>query len=492
MHAKVRTRFAPSPTGFMHVGNLRSALYEYLVAKVHGGEFILRVEDTDQKRQVEGALDVIYDTLKQVGIQWDEGPDIGGDYGPYIQSERRDAYGILAHELVEKKEAYYCFCTEERLQSLRESATGEHAAFSGYDRHCRHLSDAEVQAKLDSGIPYVIRQMMPLEGETTFTDAVYGDITVQNEEMEDQILLKSDGLPTYNFANVVDDHAMRITHVVRGSEYLSSTPKYNLLYKALGYEIPTYVHLPLILGEDGQKLSKRHGATGFRDLIEEGYLAEAVINYISLLGWAPKDNREIFSLKDLEQVFSIEGISKSPSVFDYKKLRWFNAEYIKAMSEDEIVELLNPWFDQYGAGVDFDRKHMALLLQPRLEVLTEMPEKLEMFRHFPEDFDLSMFAHKKMKTTEAIALDMLNQTIPGLEALDDWTVDSIHAYLIGLAQQLEVKNGQVMWPIRVAASGLQVTPGGAVDVLYLLGRTTALDRAKRSRDRLAAQTDLES
>lgn len=487
MHRKVRTRFAPSPTGFMHVGNLRSALYEYLVAKVNGGEFILRIEDTDQKRQVEGALDVIYDTLKQVGIHWDEGPDIGGEYGPYIQSERRDAYGVLAKELVDKNEAYYCFCTEERLQSIRDEATGDDAKFSGYDRHCRDLDRELVDANLAKGLAYVIRQKMPLEGETSFKDAVYGEITVQNEEMEDQILLKSDGLPTYNFANVVDDHAMRITHVVRGSEYLSSTPKYNLLYEALDYDIPTYVHLPLILGEDGQKLSKRHGATGFNDLVKEGYLSEAIINYISLLGWAPKDNREIFSLSDLEEYFSIDGISKSPSVFDYKKLRWFNAEYIKAMSEDEILELLNPYFNEYAAGVDFDRKHMALLLQPRLEVLTEMPDKLEMFRDFPADFDLSMFAHKKMKTTEALALEMLDQTIPGLESLENWTADAIHTYLIALAEQLEVKNGQVMWPIRVAASGLQVTPGGAVDVLYLLGRDTALSRAKQSRERLAAQ-----
>lgn len=483
MHAKVRTRFAPSPTGFMHVGNLRSALYEYLVAKVHGGDFILRIEDTDQKRQVEGAIDVIYDTLKEVGIHWDEGPDIGGDYGPYIQSERKGMYGGVAEQLVADKKAYYCFCTEERLQEVRENRK-EDEHFVGYDRHCRDLDEETIKAKLDAGLAYVIRQKMPLTGETSFTDAVYGKITVLNEELEDQVLLKTDGFPTYNFANVIDDHQMAITHVVRGSEYLSSTPKYNLLYEALGYDLPTYVHLPLILGEDGQKLSKRHGATGFKDLVQEGYLPEAVINYIAMLGWAPKDNRELFSLKDLEEHFDITGISKSPSVFDYKKLRWFNGEYIKKMSEEDLLALLNPYYDRYAEGVDFDRLHMTRLLQPRLEVLTEIEEKLELFRAFPEDYNLDLFTHKKMKTDQTSSIEMLNTLIPGLEALSEWSADAIHQFLMSEAKRLEVKNGQVMWPIRVAASGLQVTPGGAVDVLYLLGKDRALAQAKQSLERL--------
>lgn len=485
MHSKVRTRFAPSPTGFMHVGNLRTALYEYLVARVHDGDFILRIEDTDQERQVEGSIEVIYDTLKQVGLKWDEGPDIGGAYGPYIQSERRGVYRELAMQLVEEAKAYRCFCTEERLREIKDSSDG-HNQFGGYDRHCRSLDETTIQANLEAGLPFVVRQKMPLDGETSFTDAVYGRITVANEELEDQILLKTDGYPTYNFANVVDDHSMAITHVVRGSEYLSSTPKYNLLYEAMGYEVPTYVHLPLILGEDGQKLSKRHGATGFNDLVNEGYLPDAIINYIALLGWAPKDNQELFTLAELEKYFDIKGISKSPSVFDYKKLRWFNAEYIKQMNEHQLLELLNPYFDRYAPGVNFDRSHLALLLQPRLEVLTELPDKLELLRHFPEDFDLDMFAHKKMKTTLELARDMLDVLIPGLEALEEWTVDNIHSYLIDTAIRLEVKNGQVMWPIRVAASGLAVTPGGAVDVLYLLGKDEALSRAKRSQARLIA------
>ena len=486
MHTKVRTRFAPSPTGFMHVGNLRTALYEYLVARVNHGDFILRIEDTDQERQVEGSLEVIYNTLKQVGLHWDEGPDIGGKYAPYIQSERRGMYREHAERLVSEGKAYRCFCSEERLQSLKSSGDDK-AQFAGYDRHCRELDQAEIEAKLAAGEPYVIRQRMPFTGETSFTDAVYGTITVSNEELEDQILLKTDGFPTYNFANVIDDHSMAITHVVRGSEYLSSTPKYNLLYEAMGYEIPVYVHLPLILGEDGQKLSKRHGATGFADLVEEGYLPEAITNYIAMLGWAPKDNRELFSLKELEEHFDIAGIAKSPAVFDYKKLRWYNAEYIKQMSEAELLDCLNPYFDRYAPGVDFDRRHLALLLQPRLEVLTELPEKLLMLRSFPEDYDLALFTHKKMKTDLAGSKKMLDVLIPGLEALDHWSYDVLHDYLVDIAKQLEVKNGQVMWPIRVAASGLAVTPGGAVDVLYLLGKDEAIRRAKYSSERVNSE-----
>lgn len=483
MHTKVRTRYAPSPTGFMHVGNLRTALYEYLIAKSSQGDFVLRIEDTDQGRQVEGALEIIYDTLREVGLNWDEGPDIGGPYGPYTQSERRDVYRDLAEQLVREDKAYYCFCSEDRLRELKEKNKGGQG-FRGYDRHCRNLDSETIQGNLDKRIPYVIRQKMPLEGETGFYDEVFGSITVDNNELEDQILLKTDGFPTYNFANVIDDHAMDITHVVRGSEYLSSTPKYNQLYIALGYELPTYVHLPLILGADGQKLSKRHGSTSFADLLREGYLPEAIINYIALLGWAPKDNRELFSLAELEKNFSVQGISKSPAVFDYRKLRWFNAEYIKKLSLDELLGLLNPLFDEAVPGVAFDRGHMAVLLQPRLEVLSEVADKLELFRTFPEDYDLSIFEHKKMKTNRALSKDILARILPKLDPLSDWTVEKIHDLLVGAASEFEVKNGQVMWPVRVAASGLPVTPGGAVDVLYLLGKEESIRRIKLSLSRL--------
>ncbi|NJP40741.1 glutamate--tRNA ligase [Oscillospiraceae bacterium HV4-5-C5C] len=483
MDSVVRTRFAPSPTGFMHIGNLRTALYEYLVARSMNGRFILRIEDTDQERLVPGAVELIYQTLEACGISHDEGPDIGGPYGPYIQSERKAVYKGIALQLVSEGKAYRCFCTEERLARIKAEGEKSHR-FGGYDRHCRNLSQAEIDSRLSQGLPYVIRQKMPLTGHTSFDDVVFGHIEVPNEELEDQILLKSDGYPTYNFANVVDDHAMAITHVVRGSEYLSSTPKYNLLYQALGYPIPAYIHLPLILGEDGQKLSKRHGATSFADLVNEGYLPEAIINYIALLGWAPKDNQELFSLEELTRVFAVSGISKSPAVFDYNKLKWFNQEYIRRLAPAELTRHCHPYFVSSLNGLPADETYLAALLQPRLETFTEIPDKIKFLGHYEQDFDLSLFEHKKMKSSQASALQMLEIVIPELAALEPWNDTCLHQYLMDRAASLGVKNGQLMWPVRIAASGQAVTPGGAVEVLYLLGKAEAVRRMTQARDRL--------
>ena len=472
--SKVRTRFAPSPTGFMHVGNLRTALYEYLVAKSQGGTFVLRIEDTDQERYVEGAVDVIYNTLKTAGLVHDEGPDVGGDYGPYVQSERKDMYLPYAEQLIKEGKAYRCFCTKERLEKIQSETVG-----GGYDRHCRDLSEEEIQEKLDAGVPYVIRQKMPIEGSTTFTDAVFGEITVDNSELQDQILIKQDGYPTYNFANVIDDHTMGITHVVRGSEYLSSTPKYNLLYEAFGWEIPTYIHLPLINGknEDGSvsKLSKRHGSTGFEDLIKEGYLPEAIINYIALLGWCPKDNQEIFTLDELTKAFSVDGISKSPSVFDYDKLEWFNGEYIKAMSDEQFTALCTPYFKEALGDTPLDYRKLAAILKQRTTKLTDIPEKIDFFKELP-DYDKELFVNKKSKTNLENAPVMLQAVYDELQALESWDHDAIHDALINLATRLEVKNGTVMWPARIAVAGKTVTPGGAIEILDILGRDESLRR----------------
>lgn len=472
----VRTRFAPSPTGFMHVGNLRTALYEYLIAKSMGGSFVLRIEDTDQERKVEGAVQVIYDTLQQVGLSHDEGPDIGGEYGPYVQSQRKGLYLPYAEQLVREGKAYYCFCTKERLDSLH----GEDG-LGGYDRHCRDLPAEEVKALLEKGTPYVIRQKMPIEGSTTFHDAVYGDITIENTELEDQILIKSDGYPTYNFANVIDDHLMHITHVVRGCEYLTSTPKYNLLYEAFGWEVPVYVHLPLIMGKDAEgnvsKLSKRHGSTGFADLVKEGYLPETIVNYIALLGWCPKENRELFTLKELTEAFSIDGISKSPAVFDYDKLNWFNGEYIRAMSQEAFIEKAMPYFREVFPEGERDWNVLAGILQPRITKFTEIPGLLSFFRELPE-YPAEFFINKKSKTNLENSGAMLQAAIELLEALPQWKLEDIHDGLIGLAQKLEVKNGTLLWPVRIAATGVQVTPGGAMEILTLLGKEEALRRLK--------------
>ena len=470
--AEVRTRFAPSPTGFMHVGNLRTALYEYLVAKSQGGKFVLRIEDTDRERLVEGAQDVIYKTLEQVGLQHDEGPDVGGAYGPYIQSQRKDLYKPYAQQLVKEGKAYYCFCTKERLESLHNEE-----GIGGYDRHCRDLPQEEVQRLLDAGTPYVIRQKVPLTG----------SITIENKEIEDQVLLKADGYPTYNFANVIDDHLMHITHVVRGSEYLTSTPKYNLLYEAFGWEIPTYVHLPLIMGknEDGSvsKLSKRHGSTSFEGLVAEGYLPQVITNYIALLGWAPKDNQEIFSLAELEQAFSIDGISKSPAVFDYDKLNWFNAEYIKAMGEEEFTAHAMPYYKEVFGEQEKPWEVLYSILPARITKFQEIPGLLHFFQALP-DYPVDFFVNKKSKTNLENAPQMLEAALPVLEALPQWDVNAIHDAMIALAGELGVKNGTLLWPVRIAAAGTLVTPGGAMEILTLLGREEALRRLRLGLEKL--------
>ncbi len=486
----IRTRFAPSPTGFMHVGNLRTALYEYLTAKHENGTFVLRIEDTDQERYVEGATDVIYNTLKIAGITHDEGPDVGGDYGPYVQSERKDMYKPYAEQLVKDGKAYYCFCTKERLDELRKNAP--EGTVVGYDRHCRNLSAEEVEANLKAGIPYVIRQKMPVDGESTYHDLVYGDITIKNDELDDQILIKADGFPTYNFANVIDDHTMGITHVVRGSEYLSSTPKYNALYDAFGWEIPTYIHLPLINGksvdEEGNvtisKLSKRHGSTGFMDLINEGFLPQAIINYIALLGWCPAgeyENREIFSMDELIKAFDINGISKSPSVFDYDKLEWMNGEYIKLMESEEFLENAKPFYDELGISSD----NYALLeeiLKPRITRFTQITEKLQFLKKY-EQFELSLFEHKKSKSTLETSKAILGDVIP-LLADCSWDRETITNTITGYAAQKEYKNALVMWPVRIAAAGVAVTPGGCAEVLLLLGKDESMRRLNEAYNRL--------
>ena len=473
---EIRTRFAPSPTGYMHIGNLRTALYEYLIAKSQKGKFILRIEDTDQERFVEGAIDIIYNTLKLTGLHYDEGPDIGGEYGPYIQSQRMGIYMDYAKELVEKGQAYYCFCTKERLEALKTS-NKEGDAFSKYDRHCRHLSPEQVQKNLDAGMPFVIRQKMPTEGTTTFHDVVYGDITVENAELDDQILMKADGFPTYNFANVVDDHLMKITHVVRGSEYLSSTPKYSLLYEAFGWEAPVYVHLPAVMRDAHNKLSKRHGDKSFEDLLKEGFLVEAIVNYIALLGWSPSDNKEIFTLKELEKAFDINGLSKSPSIFDIKKLTWMNGEYIKAMDADTFYSTIESRLKDAVKNTALDLKKIAALLQKRLETLNDIARLVDFFDTLPE-YSTELYIHKKMKTTEEIALSSLKASLPVLEQLSDWNETTIHDTLMSLVQELGIKNGQLLWPIRTALSGEPTSPGGAMELADILGKQESLSRIK--------------
>ena len=474
---EIRTRFAPSPTGYMHIGNLRTALYEYLIAKSQGGKFILRIEDTDQGRLVDGAVDLIYKTLKMTGLQHDEGPDVGGDYGPYVQSKRMGLYMDYAKQLVDKGEAYYCFCTKERLESLKEE-NAEGASFAKYDRHCLHLPAEEVAAKLAAGEPFVIRQKMPTEGSTTFSDAVYGDITVDNAELDDQILMKADGFPTYNFANVVDDHLMHITHVVRGSEYLSSTPKYNLLYRAFGWEPPIYVHLPAVMRDAHHKLSKRHGDKSFEDLVNEGYVVEAIVNYIALLGWSPADNTEIFSLKELEEKFSMAGLSKSPSIFDIKKLTWMNGEYLKAMDFEKFYALAEPKLTEALGGTTLDLRKIAALLQKRLETLNDIPQMVGFFKELP-NYDTALYTHKKMKTNDEIALASLRAALPVLEGLADWNEATIHDALMALIGELGIKNGQMLWPVRTVLSGEQTSPGGAMELADILGKEEALRRIRK-------------
>ncbi|MDF2511704.1 MAG: gltX [Herbinix sp.] len=490
----IRTRFAPSPTGRMHVGNLRTALYEYLIAKHEGGSFILRIEDTDQERLVEGAVDIIFRTIKGTGLIHDEGPDKDGGYGPYVQSERM-ASGIYleyAKQLVEKGAAYYCFCTKDRLASLKTAVGGntedeeeekDVKEITKYDKHCLHLTKEETLANLAAGIPYIIRQNNPTEGSTTFHDAIFGDITVDNEELDDMILIKSDGYPTYNFANVIDDHMMKITHVVRGNEYLSSTPKYTRLYQDFGWEEPVYVHLPLITNEEHKKLSKRSGHSSYEDLLEQGFVSEAIINFVALLGWSAPNNTEIMSLDELIQEFDYTHINKAPAVFDIVKLRWMNGEYLKKMDFDQYYELALPYLKS-AITKDLDLKMIAALVKTRIETLVDIKDMIDFFEELP-DYDIAMFTHKKMKTDSASSLQTLTDLLPQFEALEDYSEASIEALLMAYIAEKGIKNGQGLWPIRTAVSGKQSTPGGAYEIMNILGKEESLRRIKVAMDKLS-------
>ena len=481
---EVRTRFAPSPTGYMHIGNLRSGLYAYLFARHNHGKFLLRIEDTDQERFVEGATDLIYRTLKDVGMNWDEGPDIGGEYGPYVQSERKSMYLPFAEQLIKSGHAYRCFCTKEELEERRAAAAERGETFK-YDKHCLHLSEAEIQAKLDAGVPYVIRQNVPTEGTTSFTDMVFGTITVNNSDLDDSILIKADGMPTYNFANVVDDHLMGITHVIRGSEYLSSTPKYNLLYQAFGWEIPTYIHCPPVMKDAQNKLSKRNGDASYQDLVAKGYLSDAVMNYICLLGWSPKGEyaeQEIFSLDELVKIWSPDGISKSPAIFDPLKLRAINAEYIRRLSPEEFQKKAEPWIDQ-AVHTPINKALLCANLQPRCEVLGEIPEQLDFFDAMP-DYDVSLYANKKQKTTPETAKEALEALLPVLENADFDNRDAVFDACKAKAEELGKKNGWLLYPLGIALSGKQRTPGGGTDLACMMGREKTLERVKAAIEKL--------
>lgn len=475
---KIRTRFAPSPTGRMHVGNLRSALYEFLIAKHAGGDFMLRIEDTDQERFVEGAVDIIYDTLAKAGITHDEGPDKDGGYGPYVQSERMKTgiYMKYAKELIEKGEAYYCFCDKERLSTLKTEVV-EGKEIMIYDKHCLHLGKEEVEKNLAEGKPFVIRQNIPMEGTTTFHDELYGDITVENAELDDMILIKSDGYPTYNFANVVDDHTMNITHVVRGNEYLSSSPKYQRLYDAFGWKSPVYIHLPLITDENHKKLSKRSGHSSFEDLLEQGFLPEAVVNYIALLGWSPEDNREIFSLDELIKEFDYHRINKSPSVFDYMKLKWMNGEYIKAMADEAFYTKAEPYLKSV-IKKDLDLHKIAAMVKTRIEVFPDICDLIDFFETLPE-YDPEMYTHKKMKTNKETSLAVLQELCPVFEQQEDYSNDALYQLLTTFAAEHEYKNGYVLWPVRTAVSGKQMTPAGATEIMEILGKEESINRIRK-------------
>ena len=482
MATKIRTRFAPSPTGRMHVGNLRTALYAYLIAKHEGGDFILRIEDTDQDRFVAEAIDIIYRTMELTGLKHDEGPDIGGEVGPYVQSERcrKGIYLEYAKKLIEKGEAYYCFCTKERLEGLKKTIEGKEVSM--YDKHCLHLSAEEIQSKLDAGEPYVIRQNIPEEGSTTFHDEIYGDITVPNSELDDMILIKTDGFPTYNFANVVDDHLMGITHVVRGNEYLSSSPKYTRLYEAFGWIEPVYVHCPLITDEDHHKLSKRSGHSSFEDLIEAGFVKEAIVNYVALLGWSPEGEQEIYSLEELTRIFDYRHINKSPAVFDMKKMRWMNGEYIKRMDDEEYYDIALSYVEQVVKR-DIDKKAIADLMKTRIEVFPDIVPAIDFFEELPE-YDISMYTHKKMKTNSENSIVVLRDMIPILESLDSFDAASLQSAISAYIQEKQLKNGQVLWPLRTAVTGKQMTPGGAYEIMPILGKDESLRRIRCGLEKL--------
>lgn len=471
---KVRTRFAPSPTGYMHIGNLRTALYGYLYAMKEGGDFILRLEDTDSKRYVDGAVQIIYDTLKDAGIRYAEGPDVGGDFGPYIQSERGAIYRAYAEKLVELGGAYYCFCDKERIDSLKdENGIGR------YDKHCLHLSKEEIREKLAAGVPYVIRQNIPESGTGSYTDLVYGEVSVDFKDIEDGVLLKSDGMPTYNFANVVDDHLMGITHVIRGSEYLSSTPKYNLMYDAFGWERPAYIHLPPIMKNSHEKLSKRNGDASYQDLVDKGYVKEAIVNYIALLGWSPKSNAEKMTLRELEENFSLAGINKSPSIFDEPKLRWLSGEYIKAMTDEAFLSLSEPFLQKSKAYGKYDSLKLAHILKTRTEVMSDIPSKIDFIEEFGP-FDSALYFNKKMKSDENIAREVLPDALEKLSSLETFENAAIYAALCDLAAARGMKNGQVLWCVRVALTGRENTPGGASEMAEILGKERSLERISKA------------
>ena len=479
---EVRTRFAPSPTGFMHMGGVRTALYNYLFAKKNGGKFILRIEDTDQERFVEGATEVIYQTLRECGMNWDEGPDIGGDYGPYVQSERKALYLPYAQQLVEKGAAYYCFCTKEELDARRQAAEARGEVFK-YDKHCLHLSKEEVQQKLDAGVPYVIRLNCPTTGESTYDDVVFGHISFPNDTLDELVLIKADGMPTYNFANVIDDHLMGITHVMRGMEYLSSTPKYNLLYNAFGWEIPQYVHLTTVMRDAQHKLSKRDGDAYYSDFIAKGYLKEALINYLALVGWNPGTDQEFFTMDELIQAFDIHRLNNSPGIFDVNKLNWMNGQYIAKLPPEKYLEMATPWFDQVLAGKGMDYKRLAELMQGRTEVFCQVPDMIRFLAEMPE-FDNALYFHKKMKCDETVARENLQWVLPVLEGISDWTEQAIHDAVMAAITEAGKKNGAVLWPLRIAISGLANTPGGAFEIAYLLGKEETLRRLRQSLEKL--------
>lgn len=463
---EVRTRFAPSPTGYMHVGNLRTALYTWLIARHNGGKFILRIEDTDQSRLVEGAVDVIYRTLSECGLDHDEGPDVGGPVGPYIQTERRGLYGKYAELLIEKGHAYRCFC---------EKCEDESEGFEKAADPCRGLSAEESNKRAAAGEPYVVRQKIPEDGVTVFRDEIFGEISVENKTLDDQVLIKRDGLPTYNFANVIDDHLMGITHVVRGSEYLSSSPKYNLLYEAFGWDVPLYVHCSPVMRDQHNKMSKRHGDPSYEDLIAQGYITPAVVNYVALLGWSPGGEREIYSMAEMAEIFELKGLSKSPAIFDIEKLRYFNAEYIRAMSPEDFAAVAEPFIRKAVKNAEIDASAIAALLQQRTEVLTDIPEKLDFFDELPE-YDTELFVHKKSKSDKESSLHVLETIVPTFEELSDWNDESILSAMVSLAEAEGVKNAKVMWPVRIAAAGKAVTPGGAVEICRILGKAETLRR----------------
>ena len=486
---KVRTRFAPSPTGYMHIGNLRTALFAYLIVKHEGGDFILRIEDTDQGRLVEGATDIIYDTLRTVGLKHDEGPDIGGEHGPYIQSQRLPMYKKYAEELVELGGAHYCFCSEEEIERQRKEAESLGISFK-YDDPCKHISLEEAKARVAAGEPYVIRQTINSVGETYFDDEVYGRIEFDMDVLDESVLIKSDGFPTYNFANIIDDHQMEITHVVRGNEYLSSTPKYNLIYEAYGWDIPTYVHVPPVMKDEHHKLSKRNGDASFQDLVAKGYLPEAILNYIALLGWSPESDQEIYTLDELIKAFNISRISKSPAIFDIDKLTWMNGVYLRNMDLDKFFALVRPYLEE-AIHSDVDLRSVAKILQPRVDTLAQIKESVDFIDTLPE-YDCAMYVHKKMKTTPEIALRSLKAAHEALSALDDWSEEeTIHDLLLSLPKQLEMKNGQVLWPVRTAITGKQFTPGGAIEIAHILGKEETLKRIEKGIEKLEAHIQAE-